>query len=292
MDNITKSTNTPNSPQPALVELEIEHGQQVATLWLNRAELHNAFNAELIQQLHQTLDAVHLREDIRVLILAGRGKSFSAGADLNWMKQAGSASQTENQADALKLAQMLERLATLKQPTIARVHGVALGGGMGLASACDLCVASDNAQFATSEVRLGLAPSTISPYVIRAIGARQASRYFLTAERISATRAYQLGLAHEVTDLDDLDTKIESIVQALLLGGPVAQHASKQLIAAVTDQSIDAALLKSTAQHIAQLRQGDEAKDGLNAFLNKHSPSWHSQPELTGREPKTGTQQS
>ena len=145
------------------------------------------------------------------MVLAGRGKSFSAGADLNWMKQAGQASSAENEADALKLAQMLDALATLKQPTIARVHGIAFGGGMGLASACDICIASTDAKFATSEVRLGLAPSTISPYVIRAIGARQASRY-LTAERISAREAKQIGLAHEVADAEDLDKKFKKLL--------------------------------------------------------------------------------
>lgn len=172
--------------------LQLEQQGAVATVWMNRAELHNAFNTQVIEELHACFAAIDQRDDIRVVVLAGRGKSFSAGADLNWMKQAGSASRQENEADALKLAQMLHQLASLKQPTIARVHGIAFGGGMGLASACDICVASTEAKFATSEVRLGLAPSTISPYVIRAIGARQASRYFLTAERINAEQASTL----------------------------------------------------------------------------------------------------
>lgn len=254
--------------------LQLEQNNQVATVWINRAELHNAFNTEVIEELHACFQALNSRDDIRVVILAGRGKSFSAGADLNWMKQAGQASTAENQADALKLAKMLQSLATLKQPTIARVHGIAFGGGMGLAAACDICVASTDAKFATSEVRLGLAPSTISPYVIRAIGARQASRYFLTAERISAEQAQQIGLAHEVTSAEDLDSKIDEIVQALLLGGPDAQHASKQLIQMVNHQVLTEDLLQQTAQHIAHVRQGTEAKNGLNAFLNKQSPAW------------------
>ena len=190
------------------------------------------------------------------------------------MKQAGQASQADNEADALKLAKMLQSLATLKQPTIARVHGIAFGGGMGLASACDICVASTDAKFATSEVRLGLAPSTISPYVIRAIGTRQASRYFLTAERITAEQAKSIGLAHEVTPPEQLDSKIDEIVEALLLGGPAAQSASKQLIQLVDQQVLTEDLLLKTAQHIAHIRQGDEAKNGLNAFLNKQSPAW------------------
>ena len=254
--------------------LQLEHADQVATVWLNRAELHNAFNTVVIEELQQCFDALNCRDDVRVVILAGRGKSFSAGADLNWMKQAGQASSADNEADALKLAKMLQRLATLKQPTIARVHGVALGGGMGLASACDICIASNNAQFATSEVRLGLAPSTISPYVIRAIGTRQAARYFLTAERISAQQAQKIGLVHEVTSAEELDAKIAEIVASLLLGGPQAQAASKQLIQMVDQQVLTEDLLRQTAQHIAHVRQGSEAKNGLSAFLDKQRPAW------------------
>lgn len=254
--------------------LQLEQQGAVATVWMNRAELHNAFNTQVIEELHACFAAIDQRDDIRVVVLAGRGKSFSAGADLNWMKQAGSASHQENEADALKLAQMLHQLASLKQPTIARVHGIAFGGGMGLASACDICVASTEAKFATSEVRLGLAPSTISPYVIRAIGARQASRYFLTAERINAEQALNIGLAHEVASPEALDQTIDAIVDALLLGGPEAQAASKQLIQMVNQQELTQDLLLQTAQHIAHVRQGTEAKNGLNAFLNKQSPSW------------------
>ena len=254
--------------------LQLEQHNQVARVWINRAELHNAFNTQVIEELHACFQALNTRDDIRVVILAGRGKSFSAGADLNWMKQAGQASQADNEADALKLAKMLQSLATLKQPTIARVQGIAFGGGMGLASACDICVASVDAKFATSEVRLGLAPSTISPYVIRAIGARQASRYFLTAERISAEQAQNIGLVHEVSSAEDLDAKVDEIVQALLLGGPEAQASSKQLIQLVDQQELNEALLLETAQHIAHVRQGAEAKNGLTAFLNKQSPDW------------------
>ncbi|NNH77796.1 enoyl-CoA hydratase/isomerase family protein [Acinetobacter sp. ANC 5380] len=254
--------------------LQLEQQNQVATVWINRAELHNAFNTQVIEELHACFQALNTRDDVRVVVLAGRGKSFSAGADLNWMKQAGQSSQAENQADALKLAKMLQSLATLKQPTIARVHGIAFGGGMGLASACDICIASSDAKFATSEVRLGLAPSTISPYVIRAIGARQASRYFLTAERITAEQAQKIGLVHEVTAVEELDSKIDEIVQALLLGGPAAQTSSKQLIQMVDQQVLTEELLLQTAQHIAHVRQGLEAKNGLSAFLDKQSPSW------------------
>ncbi|NNG76743.1 enoyl-CoA hydratase/isomerase family protein [Acinetobacter sp. ANC 4277] len=254
--------------------LQLEQQNQVATVWINRAELHNAFNTTVIEELQHCFTTLNTRDDVRIVVLAGRGKSFSAGADLNWMKQAGQASQAENEADALKLAKMLQSLATLKQPTIARVHGIAFGGGMGLASACDICIASSDAKFATSEVRLGLAPSTISPYVIRAIGARQASRYFLTAERITAEQAQKIGLVHEVTAVEELDSKIDEIVHALLLGGPTAQASSKQLIQMVDQQVLTEELLLQTAQHIAHVRQGLEAKNGLSAFLDKQSPSW------------------
>lgn len=248
---------------------------EVAHVWLNRPDVHNAFNATVIAELHACFDELDKRTDVRVIVLGGRGKSFSAGADLSWMKQMGQADFDTNSADALRLAKMLERLATTRQPTIARVHGVALGGGMGLASACDMCVASTNAKFATSEVRLGLAPSTISPYVIRAIGARQASRYFLTAERIGADKAYHIGLVHEIAqDDDELDKIIANLVSEIKKGAPNAQFASKELIAMVAHASIDDMLLTSTAHHIATVRTGDEAKAGLDAFLNKQTPPW------------------
>lgn len=254
--------------------LQLEQKGEVATVWLNREDVHNAFNTQVIEELTECFTHLNSRDDVRVVVLGGRGKNFCAGADLNWMKQAGQASIEENEADALKLAKMLQALATMKQPSIARVQGIAFGGGMGLASACDICVASADAKFATSEVRLGLAPSTISPYVIRAIGARQASRYFLTAERISAEKAQDIGLVHEVSPREWLDDKINEIVEAILLGGPEAQKSSKELIALVDNQELTEDLLVKTAQHIAHVRQGAEAKNGLTAFLNKQTPSW------------------
>jgi methylglutaconyl-CoA hydratase len=254
--------------------LDIEHQQHTLSVWLNRPALHNAFNPDVIAELYHCFYAINQRDDVRVVVLGGRGKSFSAGADLNWMQAASQAAMADNHADAVNLAKMLHCIATLKQPTIARVHGLAFGGGMGLAAVCDICIASTTASFATSEVRLGLTPSTIGPYVIRAIGARQAARYFLTAERISAIQAQQLGLVHEVVAADQLDAKIDDIIDALLQGGPKAQHASKQLIHDICAQALPETLLEYTAQHIASVRQGQEAKDGLAAFLNKQRPSW------------------
>ena len=254
--------------------LEIQYAGSVATLWMNRPELHNAFNPQLIADLTAACHALDANDTVRVVILAGRGKSFSAGADLNWMKTAGQASVADNIEDARRLATMLRTLAELRKPTIARVHGAALGGGLGLAAACDLCVAATGAVFATSEVRFGIIPATIAPYVIRAIGARQASRYFQTAERMDAQRAWEIGLVHELATPEDLDSKVQQLTDALLLGGPQAQAAAKALIRAVAGQAINDELMEDTAHRIAALRATAEAREGLAAFLEKRRPAW------------------
>ena len=254
--------------------LEIERSGGVATIWMNRPDVHNAFNAQLIADLTAACKQLDADESARVVVLAGRGKSFSAGADLNWMKAAGEASVEENLADARKLAGMLRTLSEMDTPTIARVQGAALGGGMGLASACDICVASEQAVFATSEVKFGIIPSAISPYVIRAIGERQSYRYFQSAERISAARAGEIGLAHEVTGVDELDAKVQEIVSALLAGGPRAQAAAKDLIRAVANKPVSDEVVEDTSRRIAGLRATPEAKEGLSAFLEKRPASW------------------
>ncbi len=254
--------------------LEIERAGGVATVWMNRPEVHNAFNAELIAELTAVCRELDGDETVRVVVLAGRGKSFSAGADLNWMKAAAAASVEENREDARRLAGMLRALAELEKPTIARVHGAALGGGMGLASACDICVASEKASFATSEVKFGIIPSAISPYVLRAIGERQAYRYFQTAERISAARAGEIGLAHEVVAEEALDAKVGEIVTALLQGGPKAQAAAKDLIRGVANRPVGDEVVEDTARRIAELRATPEAKEGLDAFLAKRPAAW------------------
>jgi methylglutaconyl-CoA hydratase len=246
------------------------HG--VAWVWMAKPAVHNAFDETLIAELTATLLA--LDADPAVRVLAGEGKSFSAGADLAWMQRQGAASVEDNLADARRLAALFRTLSTLAKPTIARVHGAALGGGMGLAAACDICVASDRAVFATSEVKFGIIPSAISPYVIRAVGERQAYRYFQTAERISAARAREIGLAHEVTDSEGLDPQIEAIVEALLAGGPNAQAAATDLIRAVANKPVSDDVVDDTARRIATLRATDEAKEGLAAFLDKRQPRW------------------
>lgn len=256
--------------------LEIESRFGIATVWMNRPQVHNAFNARVISELTVACRKLDADPAVRVVVLAGRGASFSAGADIAWMRDAGAASQAENLNDARRLATMLRTLAEIGKPTIARVHGAALGGGMGLACACNICIASEHASFATSEVRLGIIPAAISPYVIRAIGERQAYRYFLSGERIDAAQAVAIGLAHEVVGVDDLDARVDRIINALLGGGPHAQAAAKALIRGVAGRLVDDALVEDTAYRIAALRATAEAKEGLNAFLGKRVPDWSS----------------
>lgn len=254
--------------------LELESAGPVTTLWINRPTAHNAFDETLIADLTAACRTLDADPTVRVVILAGRGKSFSAGADLNWMQRASAQGVDENLAGARALAHMLRTLAEMKKPTIARIQGAALGGGMGLAAACDIAVASADAVFATSEVRLGIIPATISPYVLRAIGARQALRYFQTGERMDAARAKEIGLVHEVVAPDQLDAKVAEIAAALLLGGPLAQAAAKELIRAVDHQPVNDNLLEDTAHRIAHLRATPEGREGVAAFLEKRSPAW------------------
>ncbi len=241
---------------------------------MNRPAVHNAFDETLIAELTAAFQTLDADDTVRVIVLAGEGKSFSAGADLHWMKRQGAASVEENLADARRLATLFRTISLCKTPTVARVHGAALGGGMGLASACDICVAGEAAQFATSEVKFGIIPSAISPYVVRAIGERQAYRYFQTAERINAARAREIGLAHEVANTDELDAAVQKIVDALLTGGPLAQAAATELIRAVANKPVDDAGVEDTARRIAALRATPEAKEGLNAFLDKRPAAW------------------
>ena len=254
--------------------LLIERAGPVLRLRMNRPQLHNAFDPVLIAALTAAVQAARDDPAVRVVVLEGEGASFSAGADLQWMRGMAAASEADNRADALALAALMRTLDELPRPTIARVHGAALGGGMGLASACDICIAGERALFATSEVKFGIIPSAISPYVIRAIGERQAYRYFQTAERIDARRAAELGLAHEAVASDALDAKVKEVVDALLLGGPKSQSAAKELIRAVANRPLSDAVVEDTARRIASLRVTPEAKEGLDAFLSKRPAAW------------------
>ena len=252
----------------------IERSGAVATLWLNRPDVHNAFDEHLIAGITDALRVVEADAGVRVVILAGRGKSFCAGGDLDWMRRMAAFSEAQNLEDAGRLAEVLRTLATLSKPTIARVHGAALAGGTGLVAACDIAVASSQASFGTTEVRLGLVPATISPYVIRAIGARAAQRYFLTGERIGADQALALGLVHELCTPEALDARIAELVAALLAGSPMALTASKRLIEAVDQHPLDAALIADTCARIASARASADAREGIAAFFDKRKPHW------------------
>jgi methylglutaconyl-CoA hydratase len=254
--------------------LEVEAHDGVATVWMDRADAHNAFNETLIDELTRAFEALGHDPVVRVVVLAGRGKSFSAGADLEWMKRAADYSQEENRRDARKLAKMYASIHRLSKPTIARVHGAALGGGVGLTAVCDIAVASSRASFATTEVKLGLIPSVISPYVIAAIGRRQAHRYFVTAERFDAEEAQRIGLVHLVCELDELNNKVAGIAEMLIAGSPMAQAAAKELIFHVADRPIGDAMIEDTAQRIAKARATTDAREGIAAFLEKRKPHW------------------
>ena len=262
------------STEAAYTTLQIERRGAAAWLWMNKPDLHNAFDETLIAELTAALLQLDSDATVRTVVLAGRGRSYSAGADLNWMKRQGAASEAENVGDARKLAGLYRTLSSMATPTVARVQGAALGGGLGLAAACDICVASTAAVFATSEVRFGIIPGAISPYVLRAIGERQAYRYFQTAERFDAARAHALGLVHEVCAPEALDETVQRLVDALLGGGPMAQAAATDLIRAVANRPIDDAVVEDTACRIARLRATPEAREGLSAFLEKRKPSW------------------
>ena len=246
----------------------------IAIVVMNRPDVHNAFNAEVIVELTETFGALDADDAIRAVVIAGAGRNFCAGADLNWMKEMAGYSRAQNLADAQALAAMLRTLNGLSKPTIARVHGAAMGGGVGLISCCDIAIAAQDATFALSEAKLGLIPATISPYVIEAIGARYARRYFLTAERFDAAEAYRIGLVHDIVQLTELDARINEILGALLVAGPNAQRECKTLIASVAHRPIDAQVIASTARHIADVRASPEGKEGVAAFLGKRKAAW------------------
>jgi methylglutaconyl-CoA hydratase len=246
----------------------------VATVTLNNPAKHNAFDDNIIALLTSSFNTLASNPDIRAMVLTGNGKSFSAGGDLAWMKRMAGYSQSENLADAQSLALMLKTLNALPFPTVAKVAGAAFGGAVGLISCCDIAIGASNAKFSLSEVRIGLLPATISPYVIAAIGQRAARRYFLTAERFDANTAVQLGLLAECVELDALDGKVEEIINAILGNSPVAIKASKQLIFNVAGKALDQQLIDYTCDEIASIRASAEGKEGLQAFLDKRPAHW------------------
>ena len=254
--------------------LEIEKRGAVAWVWMNRPAVHNALNEESIGALAAAFRSFAHQEEVRAVVLSGRGKSFSAGADAETMKRQGEAKPLENLEDARTLAEMFRAIAFCPKPTIARVNGAAIGGGLGLVCACDVAIASSGALFAASEVRLGLIPATIGPYVVRAVGPRWARRLFLTGERIAAAQAEKFGLVHETVEPNELDAKVEATANNLLAGAPLAQKAAKELIDTVAGRAIADDLIEETAVRIATIRSEPEAREGLSAFLEKRRASW------------------
>ena len=248
--------------------------RSVATVTLNRPEKHNAFDDAVIAELRQAFDDLDAREEVRAVVLASEGKNFSAGADLGWMKRMAEYDYHHNLEDARLLAGMLKSLHDLPQPTIARVQGAAFGGAVGLVSCCDMAVATERASFSLSEVKIGLVPATISPYVIKAMGERAARRYFTTAERFSAQQAHRLGLVSEVVPDEALDDTMESLLSALLQNGPSAVRQAKQLVHDIAGREINPAMVEGTCELIARIRTSEEGQEGLGAFLNKRQPAW------------------
>jgi methylglutaconyl-CoA hydratase len=254
--------------------LNVADHAAVRTITLNRPEVRNAFNDEVIAELKAAFEQAAQADHVRCVVLAAEGPAFCAGADLNWMRRMADYTREDNLADAGQLAAMLQAIYTCPKPTIARVQGDVYAGGMGLVAACDMAVAVDSAQFCLSEVKLGLIPATIGPYVIRAMGARAAHRYFLTAERFGAAEAHRIGLVHEVVTADGLDAQVAEWAQALVNASPHAVRACKRLVQDVAEREINDALVRQTVEAIADIRASDEGREGVQAFLQKRKPNW------------------
>jgi methylglutaconyl-CoA hydratase len=254
--------------------LTITNQGAIRTITLSRPEVRNAFNDEVIAELKTAFTEAGQAADVRCVVLAAEGPAFCAGADLNWMRRMADYTRDENLADAGQLAAMLRAIYECPKPTIARVQGDVFAGGVGLVAACDMTVSVDTATYCLSEVKLGLIPATISPYVIRAMGARSSHRYFLTAERFSAAEAHRVGLVHEVVAADALDAKVAELTSALVSASPNAVRACKRLVQDVAEREIDDALVAHTVAGIADIRSSAEGKEGVQSFLQKRKPSW------------------
>ena len=254
--------------------LKISYDGAVTRITLNRPDIRNAFNDEVIAQITAAFKDAASRAEVRAVVLAATGPAFCAGADLNWMRRMADYTRAENLLDAAALAEMLRVMYACPKPTIARIQGDVVAGGMGLVAACDMAVSVDTANFCLSEVRLGLIPATISPYVIRAMGARAAHRYFLTAERFDAKEAHRIGFVHEVVGADALDAKVAELTNALVNASPNAVRSCKMLVQEVAGRDIDAPLIGRTVEGIADIRTSSEGREGVQSFLQKRKPSW------------------
>jgi methylglutaconyl-CoA hydratase len=268
------TTNSKSGSDPDF--LQIERRGPAAWLWLNRPELRNALNDLVLHSLSNALQSLEKDSACRVVVLAGRGQAFCAGGDLSRMEQASKMTKAKSRVEAGRFAALLHRMHTYPKPLVARVHGPAFAGGMGLVAACDLVVAAEEAEFCLPEVRIGLVPAMISPYIVRAMGEQQARRYVLTGERLSAREAHRIGFVHECVLMAELDARVEKFAAQLAQAGPQALARSKTLLARVAKSPISPALAAHTAGVLADARAGDEAREGIRSFLEKRKPRWNS----------------
>ena len=258
----------------AFETLTVTRDARIATVTLNRPDVRNAFNETTIAEIKQAFSELGDDAALRAIVLAANGPAFCAGADLNWMKKMAGYTHAENHADALQLAEMLRTIYLCPKPVVAKVQGDCYAGGMGLVAACDIIVAVEEANFCLSEVKLGLIPATISPYVIKAMGENASRRYFLTAERFGAQEALRIGFVHEVVSAGTLDAKVAEIVKALVNNSPNAVQQAKVLVREVVGQEVNDGLLADTAERIAQIRASDQGREGVASFLEKRKPAW------------------
>lgn len=262
---------------PSTLKIEITH--RVGVVWMTRAEVRNAFNETTIAELTEAFRTLGADPEVRAIVLAAEGPAFCAGADLDWMRRMSQYSHDENRADAMKLATMLRTIHECPKLVIARVHGPAFAGGVGLVAACDIAVASLDAEFCLTETKLGLIPATIAPYVMRAMGPNQARRYFLTAEKFDAGEAYRIGLVHNIAPPDQLDSTINELLATLMLTSAEAVAAAKRLVRELAFRPIDDALVADTAERIAAIRQSADGREGIASFLEKRKPRWAAEYE-------------
>jgi methylglutaconyl-CoA hydratase len=266
--------------------IEVHSAEGVAVVWLNRPAVRNAINEVMVTELTQALDALDRDDAIRAVVLAGRGDVFCGGGDLKWMQRMGAAARKINVQDAERLTHMFHRLCALKKPTIARVHGAAYAGALGLIAACDIAVASQDAQFCLSEAKLGLAGVSILPYLAHSISERHLRRYLLSAEVFSAADAYRIGLVHELAIPEELDAAVGGLLEHLVKGGPAAQTLAKELLVTAALTPINAGTVKQSAHRFAELRASPEAREGMAAFLDKRTPAWLVPSKPAPRRPR------